>query len=165
MASISLTGVSIAIICFLIFHCFLFKKPIYRFLIISWPVVGMIPGLFLVLHRIFDFTVELLESTELTFTFKGPWFAGMDMLLTADPVNIHYLVNSNFSNFAKGSDFKEVFDAFEGALLTKDSVAWKNQRKATQVMINHQGFQRLSMTEEGTTVDLQDVFRRFTFDT
>jgi len=143
----------------------------------------MSPGLFLVLHRIYDFTVELLESTELTFSFKGPWFAGMDMLLTADPANIHYLLNSNFSNFVKGSEFKEVFDAFEYALLTKDSVAWKNLRKATQVMINHQGYQRLSLStttskvknglvpffnhiaKEGTTVDLQDVFWRFTFDT
>ncbi|CAL9243172.1 unnamed protein product [Arabidopsis halleri] len=183
MASTSLIGVSIAIICFLILHRFLFKKPLYQFLIINWPVLGMIPGLFLVLHRIYNFTVELLESTELTFPFKGPWFAGMDMLLTADPANIHYLVNSNFSNFVKGSEFKEIFDAFEDALLTKDSLAWKNLRKASQVMINHQGFQRLSLTttiskvkdglvplfnhiaREGTTVDLQDVFWRFTFDT
>ncbi|KAG7536433.1 Cytochrome P450 superfamily [Arabidopsis suecica] len=183
MASISLVGVSIAIICFLILHRFLIKKPPYRFYIISWPVLGMIPGLFLVLHRIYDFTVEFLESTELTFSFKGPWFAGLDMLVTADPANIHYLVNSNFSNFVKGSDFKEVFDAFEEGLFAKDSLEWKDLNKATQVMINHQGFQRLSMSttrskikdglvplfnhiaEEGTTVDLQDVFLRFTFDT
>ncbi|XP_010444065.1 PREDICTED: alkane hydroxylase MAH1-like [Camelina sativa] len=182
MDSISLIGVSIAIICFLILHCFLFKKHLYRFFIISWPVVGMIPGLVLVLHRVYDFAVDLLESTELTFLFKGPWFTGMDLLLTADPANIHYIVNSNFSNFVKGSDFKEVFDAFEYALLTKDSVAWKNLRKATHVMINHQGFQRLSMStmrgklkdglvpffnhivKEGTTVDLQEVFRRLTLD-
>ncbi|XP_010442757.1 PREDICTED: alkane hydroxylase MAH1-like [Camelina sativa] len=183
MPSISVIGVSIAIIYFLILHRFLFKKPLYRFIIISWPVLGMIPGLLFVLHRVFDFAVEVLENSGLTFPFKGPWFAGMDMLVTVDPANIHYLLNSSFSNFARGSDFREVFDAFEDSLLTKDSDAWKNLRKASQVMINHQGYQRLSISttrsklkdglvpffnhiaEEGTTVDLQDVFWRFAYDT
>ncbi|KAL1208059.1 Alkane hydroxylase MAH1 [Cardamine amara subsp. amara] len=182
MASISLFEVSIAVICFVILYCFLFKKPL-DLLSISWPVLGMTPGLFLVLHRIYDIAVEVLEINDLTYPFKGPWFAGMDMLVTVDPANIHYLLNSNSSNFIKGSDFKEVFDAFGEAILTADSLKWKDIRKASHVMISHQGFQKLSMStmrsklkdglvpvfnhvaEEGTTVDLQDVFLRFTFDT
>ncbi|EOA20417.1 hypothetical protein CARUB_v10000726mg [Capsella rubella] len=184
MSSISMIGVSIAIIYFLILLSFLFKRHLLiKFLTISWPVLGMMPGLLFVLHRVFDFAVEVLENNGLTFLFKGPCFAGMDMLVTVDPANIHYLINSNFSNFTRGSDFRETFDAFEDSLLAKDSEAWKKLRKATQDMIQHQGYQRLSMStmrskvknglvpffdhvvEEGKTVDLQDVFWRLTYDT
>ncbi|EOA14953.1 hypothetical protein CARUB_v10028299mg [Capsella rubella] len=184
MSSTSVIGVSIAaIIYFLILLRFLFKKPLHRLITISWPVLGMIPGLLFVLHRLYDFAVELLEINGLTFPFKGPWFAGMDMLLTVDPANIHHLLNSNFSNFTRGSDFRETFDAFEDSLLAKDSEAWKKLRKATQSIIHHHGYQTLSISttrskikdglvpvldhvaEEGTTVDLQDVFWRLAYDT
>ncbi|KAF8109577.1 hypothetical protein N665_0094s0044 [Sinapis alba] len=183
MASISLTEVFMAIIfCFIFLHCLLFKKHHNRFLR-NWPVLGMLPGLLVELYRIYDFTVEVLENTNLTFLFKGPWFSGMDMLVTVDPANIHYMLSSNFYNYTKGTDFKEVFDAFGDSILTTESEAWKNLRKASQVMINHHGFQKLSVSttlsklkdglvplldrfaEEGTTVDLQDVFGRFMFDT
>lgn len=90
--------------------------------------------------------MELLESTDLTFLFKGPWFSGMDMLLTVDPANIHYMLSSNFYNYTKGAEFKEVFDAFGDSILTTESEAWKNLRKASQVMINHHGFQKLSVS-------------------
>lgn len=107
MASISLLEASIAIICLLIFNFLPFKNPHDRFLR-KWPVLGMLPGFLVVLHRIYDFSVEVLESTDLTFPFKGPWFAGVDILVTVDPANIHYILSSNFSNYTKGADFKEV---------------------------------------------------------
>lgn len=74
-------------------------------------------------------------------------------------------------------------DVFGEMIFNSDSELWKNQRKAAQFMLNHQGFQKLSMSatrsklengllplfnqfcEEETVVDLQDVFQRFTFDT
>ncbi|KAJ0097998.1 hypothetical protein Patl1_27582 [Pistacia atlantica] len=34
----------------------------------------------------------------------------MDMFVTADPANIHYIMSSNFSNFLKGDEFKQIFD-------------------------------------------------------
>ncbi|KAL0737675.1 hypothetical protein Bca4012_013885 [Brassica carinata] len=142
----------------------------------------MLPGLLMVVHRIYDFTVELLESSNLTFQFKGPWLAGMDMLLTADPANIHYMLSSNFLNYNKGPDFKEVFDVFKDVIFNVDAELWENFRKTAQVILNHQGFPRLSASatrsklknglvplfdhfaKEGKILDLQDVFRRFTFD-
>lgn len=137
----------------------------------------------MVLHRIYNFGVEALEMSHLTFLFKGPWFAEMDMLFTVDPANIHYILSSNFSNYTKGADFKEVFDVFGEMIFSSDSELWKNQRKAAQFMLNHQGFQKLSLSatrsklydglvplfnqccEEEKVVDLQQVFQRFTFDT
>ncbi|XP_010431923.1 PREDICTED: alkane hydroxylase MAH1-like [Camelina sativa] len=182
MASISLLDVSIAIICLVLFRCLFFKKRkdhAFR----SWPVLGMIPGFLLELHRIYDFGVEIFETADLTFLFTGPWFTGMDMLFTVDPANIHYILSSNFSNYTKGADFKEVFDVFGEMIFSSDAELWKNQRKAAQYMLNHQGFQKLSMSttrrklydglvplfdqccEEEKVVDLQEVFKRFTFDT
>ncbi|CAH8334339.1 unnamed protein product [Eruca vesicaria subsp. sativa] len=182
MAPVSLVGVFIAIFCFFIFHSFLFKKPHNR-LLRNWPIIGMLPDLILVLHRVYNFTVDLLENNNLTFSFKGPWFAGMDMLLTADPANIHHILSSNFSNYIKGPGFQDVFDVFGNGIITTDSELWKNLRKSYQAMLHHQRFQRFSestlasklkdgliplldhFAEEGTPVDLQDVFGRYTFDT
>ncbi|CAA7020587.1 unnamed protein product [Microthlaspi erraticum] len=182
MASISLLEASITILCFLIFHHLLFKKPHDRYLR-NWPVLGMLPGLLSVVHRIYDFSVEVLEKIDLTFPFKGPWFVGMDILVTVDPADIHHILSSNFSSYTKGADFKEVFYAFGEMIFTSDGELWKNQRRAAQFMLNHQRFQKLSMgatrgkledalvplfnhfSEKEMVVDLQDVFQRFTFDT
>ncbi|CAN8257975.1 unnamed protein product [Cochlearia groenlandica] len=181
MALISLFEVSIAIFCFLVLNLFLFKKPHDRFLR-NFPVIGMLPGLISELPRFYEFSVELLENTGLTFLFKGPWFAGMDMLATVDPANIHHVMNANFSNYIKGPDFQDIFDLFGDGIITTDGELWKNLRKLYQAMIYHQRFQRFSIStleskikeglvpvlnhfaEEGSIVDLQDVFGRFTFD-
>ncbi|CAH8360939.1 unnamed protein product [Eruca vesicaria subsp. sativa] len=148
----------------------------------NWPLIGMLPGLLMVLHRIYDFTVELLENSNLTFQFKGPWLTGMDMLVTVDPANIHYMLSSNFLNYNKGPDFKEVFDVFKDVVFNVDAELWKDHRKAAEETLKHQGFARLSVSatrcklkngivplfdhfaKEGMVLNLQDVFRRFTFD-
>ncbi|KAL0658124.1 hypothetical protein Bca4012_078709 [Brassica carinata] len=143
----------------------------------------MLPGLLMVLHRIYDFTVELLENSNLTFQFKGPLLSGMDMLVTVDPANIHYMLSSNFLNYNKGPEFKEVFDVFKDVIFNVDAELWYNSRKAAEGILRHQGFPRVSMSttrsklknglvpvfdhfaKEGMILNLQDVFRRFTFDT
>ncbi|ESQ53203.1 hypothetical protein EUTSA_v10024958mg [Eutrema salsugineum] len=183
MASISLLEASVTILCFLILFYLRFKKHRGRFLR-NWPVLRMLPGLLVALqYRIYDYSVKILEIFDLTFLFKGPPFAGMDMLVTVDPANIHHIMSSNFSNYIKGSDFQDVFDVFGDGIITTDSELWKNLRKSYQAMLHHQDFQRFSMStmtsklkdgllpllnhfaEEGTIVDLQDVFGRLTFDT
>ncbi|CAH8274627.1 unnamed protein product [Arabidopsis lyrata] len=182
MASISLLQVSVAILCFFILHYFLFKKPHGRFRR-NWPVLRMLPALLKALHRIYDYSVKILETSDLTFPFKGPRFAGIDMLITVDPANIHHIMSSSFSNYIKGPEFQDVFDVLGDSFITTDSELWKNMRKSYQAMLHTQEFQRFSMStmtsklkdglvpllnhfaEEGTTLDLQGVFGRFTFDT
>ncbi|KAL0679063.1 hypothetical protein Bca4012_007044 [Brassica carinata] len=141
----------------------------------------MLPALVLWSRRI-DVLIRVLEKSNLTFLFKGPWFARMDALITVDPANIHHILSSNFSNYIKGPEFKEIVDVFGDPLFTADGDLWKNIRMSSQVILSRQGFQNLSMSvttskikdvllpifsrfsEEGTVVDLQDVFRRFMFD-
>ncbi|CAH8295174.1 unnamed protein product [Eruca vesicaria subsp. sativa] len=190
MDSIGLFEASLSLFCFLIFYYLLIKKQSGYLLIKkalqcyawNWPVLGMLPAL-LVWHNGFDDVMWFIEKNNLTFLFKGPWFTRMDALITVDPSNIHHILTSNFSNYIKGPEFKEIFDFFGDAIFNTDSELWKNQRLSFQGMLNHQGFQNFSMSvttsklkdvllplfnhyaEEGTVVDLQDVFGRFMFDT
>ncbi|CAH8304326.1 unnamed protein product [Eruca vesicaria subsp. sativa] len=179
---VSCPTIFVVIFCFLILHYLLTKKRYGRFFR-NIPILRMLPGLLMKRHQIHDFTVKILEFSGLTFLFKGPPFAGMDMLLTADPDNIHHIMISNFSNYIKGSGLQEIFDVYGNGIFTTDSEMWKNQRKSIQAMLHHQEFQRFSTStmtgklksglvpllnhfaEEGTSVDLQDVFGRLTFDT
>ncbi|KAJ0040280.1 hypothetical protein Pint_26942 [Pistacia integerrima] len=111
-----------------------------------------------------------------------PWLANMDILATVDPANIHYIMSSNFSNFPKGPEFKEIFDVLGDGIFYTDSDLWRSQRKAAQMLMNHQRFQKFlvktsleklekglipileHVAKEGKVVDLQDLFQRFTFD-
>ncbi|CAE5959573.1 unnamed protein product [Arabidopsis arenosa] len=147
MASIGLFEAFIALLCFLIFFYFLVKKP-FSYLPIkktlgscpwNWPVLGMLPGGLLRLQRIYDCSVEVLENSNLTFQFKGPWFVGMDVLATVDPANIHHIMSSNFSNYIKASTTKSKL---------KDGLL---------PLFNH-------FANEEMVVDLEDVFQRFMFD-
>nr|VDD05958.1 unnamed protein product [Brassica rapa] len=186
MASISLLEASLSLFCFLIIFCYFLNKKHSGYLVNkrspwNWPVLGMLPALVLWSRRI-DVLIRVLEKSNLTFLFKGPWFARMDALITVDPANIHHILSSNFSNYIKGPEFKEMVDVFGDPLFSADGDLWKNIRMSSQVILSRQGFQNLSMSvttskikdvllpifsrfsEEGTVVDLQDVFRRFMFD-
>lgn len=86
MAWIGLFEAFIAFFCFLIFSYFLIKK-LSDYLLIkktfqsypwNWPVLGMFPDLLVRLNRIYD-VVKILVNSNMTFAFKGPWFAGMDV--------------------------------------------------------------------------------------
>ncbi|XP_010479164.1 PREDICTED: alkane hydroxylase MAH1 [Camelina sativa] len=192
MASIGLLEAFIALLCFLIiFYHFLVNKANFSYVLIkktlgrypwNWPVLGMLPGGLLRLQYIYDCSVEILENSNLTFQFKGPWFVGMDVLVTVDPANVHHIMSSNFSNYIKGPIFHEIFEAFGDGIINSDSELWRNWRNAAQTIFNHQRYQNFSASttktklkdglvplfnhfaDEEMVVDLQDVFQRFMFD-
>ncbi|XP_059666679.1 alkane hydroxylase MAH1-like [Cornus florida] len=148
----------------------------------NWWVIGMLPGLLRNASRLHDFATEILNQSGGTFTFKGPWFGNMDMLVTADPANIHYILSKNFSNYPKGPEFRKIFDVLGDGIFNADSQLWENHRKTTMSLIKHAKFQDLleritwqkvekglisvldHISELGTEVDLQELFQRFTFD-
>ncbi|KAJ6288977.1 hypothetical protein OIU76_024876 [Salix suchowensis] len=81
-----------------------------------------------------------------------------------------------------GSMFSRIFDILGDGIFNADSHEWKSQRKLAHSLINHQQFQRFlvksswnkverglipvleHVAKQGSVVDLQDVFQRFTFD-
>ncbi|VVB09724.1 unnamed protein product [Arabis nemorensis] len=183
MALIGLFEISIAFFCFLLFRHFLIHKKPHRLCPTNWPLLGMIPGLLVEIHRVYDFITEILEVTNLTYPSVGPCFAGLDMLVTVDPANIHHIMSSNFANYPKGPEFKKLFDVLGDGIFNADSELWKDLRKSAQSMMMNPEFQRFSLAtslsklekglvplldhvaKEKLIVDLEDVFQRFTFDT
>ncbi|KAL2528074.1 Cytochrome [Forsythia ovata] len=156
----------------------------YRVVIINWPVFGMLPTLLLSVGRIHDNCTEILRATKRgTFRFKGPWFVNMEILATVNPANVHHIMSANFQNFPKGPKFREMFDVLGDGIFNSDADLWKNQRKITHVLINHQRFNRFlvntihekvekglipileSVCKKSQVIDLQDLFQRLTFDT
>ncbi|CAH8273838.1 unnamed protein product [Arabidopsis lyrata] len=183
MALISLFEISIAFFCFLLFRYFLINKKPHRLCPTNWPFLGMIPGLLVEIHRVYDFITEILEVTNLTYPCIGPCFANLDMLVTVDPANIHHIMSSNFANYPKGPEFKKLFDILGDGIFNADSELWKDLRKSAQSMMMNPEFQKFSLAtssnklekglvplldhvaKEKLVVDLQDMFQRFTFDT
>nr|AWD38964.1 cytochrome P450 family 96 subfamily A polypeptide 147 [Descurainia sophia] len=174
----------ITFIFFLVFQRFFFHKkshgsPLFK----NLPVVGMVPDVLVQFPRIYDAIVETLEANDLNFLFKGVWFTGTDLLFTADPRNINHIFSSNFRNYPRGPDFKQIFDMLGDGIVAADAELWEDLRKTTHTIFHHQDFVELSMSssisklkkdliplldkaaEEGIIIDLQDVLQRFTFDT
>uniref|UniRef100_A0A1J3GLP9 Alkane hydroxylase MAH1 n=1 Tax=Noccaea caerulescens TaxID=107243 RepID=A0A1J3GLP9_NOCCA len=180
---IGLLQIFIAFIFFLVLHCFLLHKKTKKPFLTNWPVLGMLPGLLLQIHRIYDGITEVLEAANMTFCFKGPWLTGTDILATVDPVNIHYILNSNFVNYPKGKEFKKIFEVLGDGIFNVDSGLWEDMRRSSHAIFSHQDFQRFSVStsvsklrqglvpilenavEKNSLVDLQDLFQRFLFDT
>ncbi|KAL5715957.1 hypothetical protein ACHQM5_017707 [Ranunculus cassubicifolius] len=151
----------------------------------NWPLVGMLPSLLLNLHRVLDWCwcTYYLSKNQSTFVFKGPWFTNMsNIVVTSDPENMRHIFNTNFANYPKGPEFKEFFDVLGDGIFNADSDSWKDQRKIAQQLINHKRFQSFleqtsynkvqfglipvleNVMEKNMVVNLQDLFKRFSFD-
>ncbi|XP_022739840.1 alkane hydroxylase MAH1-like [Durio zibethinus] len=179
MALVSIFELVLAFICFLFLCCLRNKNDGTPK---SFPLVGMMPDLLLNIHRIHDWGTEVLERNHCTFLFKGPWFAKMNTSVTCDPANIHYIMSSNFQNFPKGSEFKEMFDILGDGIFNADMDLWKTQRKSAQEFLRHQLFHQFLLrtsrakvenglipvlehvATRGLVLNLEDIFQRFTFD-
>nr|XP_016485080.1 PREDICTED: alkane hydroxylase MAH1-like [Nicotiana tabacum] len=149
----------------------------------NYPFLGMFPTLLLNIHRIHEKITEVLSKTGGTFLLKGPWFTNMDMLGTVDPVNVHYIMSTNSSNFPKGPEFKKIFDAFGDGIFNSDFDLWKKQSKYAKELVSNQKYHKCLiktindkvkdglipildfMAKEDKIFDLQDIFKRLTFDT
>ncbi|KAM7499118.1 hypothetical protein LguiA_023532 [Lonicera macranthoides] len=149
----------------------------------NWPLAGMTPGLLQNAHRIHEILTDVLNETGGTFVFKGPWFANMDMVLTADPANINHILSKNFSNYPKGAEFRESFDILGDGINNSDFELWEFHRKTALSHMKLAEFQDLlertiwhkveiglipileRACEKAAEVDLQNIFQRFTFDT
>ncbi|KAK9108566.1 hypothetical protein Syun_024577 [Stephania yunnanensis] len=108
----------------------------YNTLPIKWPVVGMLPSMLLNIHRVHDWTTQLASRNRLHFPFQGPWFGCIDFLGTADPANVKYMFSTNFSNFPKGPEFKEIFDVLGDGIFNSDMDEWRTQRRIGNALIN-----------------------------
>ncbi|PWZ34452.1 Cytochrome P450 94C1 [Zea mays] len=104
--------------------------------------------------------------------------------VTANPANVEYMLKTNFDNFPKGETFAALLgDLLGRGIFNVDGHAWRYQRKMASlelgsVAVRSYAFGIIAREVEarlmpllagaadaGAVVDLQDVFRRFAFDT
>ncbi|KAK9122750.1 hypothetical protein Sjap_012352 [Stephania japonica] len=104
--------------------------------------------------------------------------------ITANPSNVEYILKTNFDNYPKGKPFSTILKDFLGrGIFNVDGELWKYQRKMAclelgNISIRSYAFEIVSKeiklelipvlsssSKEGTIVDLQKVFRSFTFNT
>ncbi|XP_004142037.3 alkane hydroxylase MAH1 [Cucumis sativus] len=148
----------------------------------NWPILGMIPHLIAHHHRVHDRIAEVLIESSQNFFFKGVWFSSTDFLLTADPSNVNHILSVHFERYPKGPDFNYIFDILGDGIFNSDSDVWKNQRKTALSLVGHESFHKFlekitlkkvkeglvpvlqSACENGSVLDLQDLFQRFSFD-
>lgn len=153
-----------------------------RMIPIDWPVVGMSVEIFQNRNRLHNYVTDVLRNNDGTFHFKGPWFSNMDLFLTCDPTNAHYMLSKNFTNYPKGHDYSTIFDVLGEGIFNVNDKTWEDQRKTALFLLNHRNFQMFvqdtnwkkvdsgliplldSVSEKRSEVDLQQVFQRFTFD-
>lgn len=173
----------ILLLIFIFFLCFCYSFRNKNGVPTNWPIVGMLLPLLANVPRIHDWITEVLEKYQLNFLFKGPWFTNMEMFVTLDPANVHYIMSKNFKNYPKGSKFNEMFDVFGDGIFNVDSKLWEYHRKMAHTFIGHPKFNQFlhekvwekvekglipvldHASKQGLVVDLQDLFSRFTFDT
>lgn len=181
MLSLPYSEILLSILCFFIAIAWCFSN--INGLPWNWPLVGMLPSLLFHVHRVHDRCVEIFDRAGGTFHLKGPRFCNMDIVLTGDPANVHFIMSSNFINFPKGVEFRKMFDVLGDGIFNSDSESWVNQRKQARFLINHDRFRKFlikttsekiehglvpvleHVSGQGSVVDLQDLFQRFTFDT
>ncbi|CAL4896889.1 unnamed protein product [Urochloa decumbens] len=104
--------------------------------------------------------------------------------VTANPSNVEYMLKTNFDNFPKGKTFSAVLgDLLGGGIFNVDGDAWRHQRKMASlelgsVAVRSYAYKIIAQeidarlipvlaaaADTAAVVDLQDVFRRFAFDT
>ncbi|KAF7803265.1 alkane hydroxylase MAH1-like [Senna tora] len=154
------------------------RDPVFT----DWPIVGMLPQLLFHLWHIHDYATSILKRVSGTGNFRGPWFTGLNYLVTVDPMNIHHTMSKNFGNYIKGSEFREIFEPFGEGIFTVDSEEWRYNRALLHSLIKTRSYEKFmektvrkkvdtcllplldEVESQGVEVDLQEVFNRFNFD-
>lgn len=108
--------------------------------------------------------------------------------ITANPDNVEYMLKTRFENFPKGKPFSLILGDFLGrGIFNVDGDSWRFQKKMASLELGKLSFKSFafeiinceikdrliplllsfaaSQKEQHRVLDLQDVFRRFSFDT
>ncbi|KAK9110681.1 hypothetical protein Sjap_018741 [Stephania japonica] len=148
--------------------------------LVRWPVVGELPSIFKNAHRVHDWCVELANEVGCTIVTKAFFFR---IIYTCDARNVEYIYKTNFPNFPKGKHYNDAFDVVAEGIFNTESEHWHAQRKLANLTFMSKEFRSLSAkvaqqlvqdslfplldsnaVEEGSILDFEDVFARFTFD-
>ncbi|OUZ99321.1 Cytochrome P450 [Macleaya cordata] len=165
------------------FLCFRWYLKLKNQVLVHWPIVDMLPSLLQNLHRINDWCVDISNTYGGTRVERGPVMGRLNVLFTCDPRNIEYIYRTNFSNFPKGSEYKETFDILGDGLFNIDFDMWHAQRRMARLTFASKKVRDIiayttrkvvqdsllpllaHVAKQSSILDLEDVFLRYTFDT
>ncbi|KAJ7979117.1 Cytochrome P450 family protein [Quillaja saponaria] len=149
----------------------------------SYPIIGCLISFYENRRRLLDWYTDLLsESTTKTIVINR--LGARRTIVTANPENVEYVLKTNFNNFPKGKPFTEILGNLLGyGIFNVDGELWSTQRKLashefstnllrefTVKTLRDEVQGRLiplldSVSERKEVVDLQEILRRFAFDT
>lgn len=134
-------------------------------------------------HNLCDWYAHLLRNSPT----KTIHIHVLGNTITANPENVEYMLKTRFENYPKGKPFSTILGDFLGqGIFNVDGNLWKFQRKMASLeldrysirsfafeIVNYEIESRLipllssvsgKANSNGNVLDLQDVFRRFSFD-
>ncbi|KAH0690246.1 hypothetical protein KY290_019883 [Solanum tuberosum] len=149
----------------------------------SYPILGCLISFYKNRHRLLDWYTQLLSESP-TQTILVQRFGAPRTIITANPDNVEYMLKTNFINYPKGKPFTDILGDFLGrGIFNVDGELWSAQRKLTshefstnslrefvvktleEVVENRLTPLLIQAAKSGKVLDLQDVLRRFAFDT
>lgn len=129
-------------------------------------------------HNLCDWYTHLLQKSP----NRTVHIHVLNNTITANPDNVEYMLKTRFDNFPKGEPFSAILGDFLGrGIFNVDGTFWRFQRKMASIELAHvstlnYSFQVVDVEIQrrliplmaggggGHAVDLQEVFRRFSFD-
>ncbi|XP_059645133.1 cytochrome P450 94B3 [Cornus florida] len=148
------------------------------------PLLGCLISFYKNRRRLLDWYTGLLsESSALTIVVNR--LGARRTVVTANPANVEYILKTNFNNYPKGQPFTEILgDLLGRGIFNTDGELWNTQRKLASHEFSTKSLREfvVKIIEEevktrlvpiletaaechSKVLDLQDVLRRFTFDT
>lgn len=135
-------------------------------------------------HNLCDWYTHLLQNSP-THTIHIHVLCNT---ITADPQNVEYMLKTRFENYPKGKPFSTILgDLLGQGIFNVDGDSWRFQRKMANLELGRTSIRSFAfevvdyeiqarlipllssfageIKGDATVLDLQDVFRRFSFDT
>lgn len=124
---------------------FIFRSP-SEFGFKSYPIVGSLPGLVKNRHRFLDWTLETLSRCPTqTAVFRLP--GKKQLVMTANPANVEYILKKKFENFPKGDWQTSILEDFLGhGIFNSDGDMWWTQRKTASYEFTTRSLRDFVMT-------------------
>ncbi|KAK1409179.1 hypothetical protein QVD17_35704 [Tagetes erecta] len=179
--SIFSSSFTLAIITLFILLLSLLFSPYFTKLIFTDhrpPVVGPITNQLIHFHNLYDYMTSLAKK-HTTFRFITPTHSEV---YTADPVNVEYILKTNFPNYDKGAHNIGIMkDLLGEGIFAVDGDKWRHQRKLASFEFstrNLRDFSSVVFRSNGVklvkkisllaaaekTMNLQDLFMKSTLD-
>ncbi|XP_023741401.1 cytochrome P450 704C1 isoform X2 [Lactuca sativa] len=92
------------------------------------PVCGTVFNLLIHFNKVHDYLTDLAEKYK-TFRLISPFHGE---IYTTDPVNVEYILKTNFENYGKGTYTHNILEDLLGhGIFTIDGDKWREQRKVS----------------------------------